>query len=416
MSAQEAAVKESQSTAAPSSRPAHFFVASDWACLLIAITSAVAGGAMVLKFFPGPKSAFVLLLLSAAVAGAMLWLRWIQLRRITLGRKWLVMAWCLFALLFAVLFPLSHQHRFGVGSDRDDALRVASAALVHGHYPYYGRTYFGNPITPLPGAVILATPFYLLGNVGLENLFWLAIFLWFSSIYFRERSTALMLVLLTLGAVSANLDDFVVGGDYGINGIYVAIALFAMIATADRDRPLILHIAACVLLGLAIDSRPTYIVVFPLVAAYLWQHSGPKVALRAVLISGLVAGVSSIPFYLYDPAHFGPLHVTHKLDMIPAKFRAPVVLPVAGLLIASVGFLTKLSVPRVYLLLGLSMLVMSGVPGILGWLFAGPTTVDGWYWLGWLSLPAFFILLWSLRVYEDNSEALRAANHPAAVP
>jgi len=413
VSVQETAAHESLpngslSTMGSKLKTAKFLVPSDRVCLLAAVANAVVGGDMLVKFLHWPKWPLAMCVLAAAVAGMLLLLRWIQLRGITLGRGWLIAAWCAFVLIFAVLFHLSHSRKFGVGSDRDDALRAAAAELVHGHFPYYARTYLGNAITPLPGAVILATPFYLLGNVALQNCVWLALLLWFGTIYFRERSTALMLVVLVFGTATVNLDDFVVGGDYLINGIYVAIALFAVLATAEREKPLILHIAACVLLGLAIDSRPTYVVVFPLLAAYLWQHSGPKAAIRAVLISGLVAGAASIPFYLYDPAHFAPLHVTHKLDMIPAKLKAPLVLPVAGLLASCLGFWMKLSVPRVYLILGLAMLVMSGIPGVWGWVTVGPRIVDAWYWLGWLTLPLFFILLWSLRVFEDNSEALRS--------
>lgn len=162
--------------------------------------------------------------------------------------------------------------------------------MVNGQYPYYAKTYLGNAISPLPGAIILATPFYLLGNVSLQNCVWLAVFLWFGSIYFRERSTALMAVLLTLGGALVNLDDFVVGGDFVINGIYVAVSLYLVLLAYEKNTPLIQQIGACILLGLAVDSRPPYIVVFPLLAAYLWQHRGASVAFRAVLITGLVGG------------------------------------------------------------------------------------------------------------------------------
>jgi len=411
---QATAVKEHPLSLSLDTQRQRFFVASDVIYLLVVVFNAVAGGSMCVKFLHGPALALSLFLLAGTVACAMVWLRWMHIKGKTFGRKWLVIAGCLFALMFAVLFPLSLRHLVGVGSDRNDALRVASAALVHGHYLYDARTYRGDPITPLPGAIILATPFYLLGNVSLQNLFWLAMLLWFASKYFRERSTALLFVLVLLGATSSNLDDFMVGGDYLINEVYVAIALYLVLLTHESKRPAIQQLGAEILLGLAIDSRPIYIVVFPLLAAYLWQRSGPKIALRAVLVSGFVAGALSIPFYLYDPAHFGPLHVTHKLDGIPAKYKATIVLPILGFLTSCLGFLVKLSKPRVYLLLGASMSLMLGIPGVMGLFSAGVLTVEGWYSLSWLTTATFFLMLWALWTYEKSGRALRLANQGEA--
>ena len=65
----------------------------------------------------------------------------------------------------------------GGGSDSDDALNLATRALLHGEYPYRIRTYLGSPATYLPGSLLLAVPFVLLGNAAYQDLFWLAAFL-----------------------------------------------------------------------------------------------------------------------------------------------------------------------------------------------------------------------------------------------
>lgn len=75
---------------------------------------------------------------------------------------------------FAVLFPHFNSQLPGHGSDRDDALNTAIAAVLHGEYPYARTTYLGNPITPLPGA-LLALPFWLLGNSAFQAVAWLAV-------------------------------------------------------------------------------------------------------------------------------------------------------------------------------------------------------------------------------------------------
>jgi hypothetical protein len=394
-----------------SSPQARSFLLSDVFCVLGVIACSLTGFAQITKYFHGAELVFFAVGIALVVVLAMLWLRWRHLKTDReLGILWLVLLWSLFALLFAVLFPISQRHILGVGSDRADALRVADSALMHSRYPYDAKTYLGNSVTPLPGAVLLSIPFYLMGNVSLQNLLWLAIFIGFSCRFFRDRSTALIYVLLLLGTSVGNLDDFVVGGDFLVNTIYVCVAVALVLATHEEKAPLWSQIASEVFLGLAVDSRPIYVVVFPLLLAYLWQRRGRNVAIRALLISGCTAALLSIPFYLYDPAHFAPLHVRHKLDFIPAKYHATFLFPALGLLGSCVGFFIRLSRQRVYLLLGISLLLMVGVPGLIEW-FCAPFTLPGWYGLGLLGLPGLFFSLCIVAKYQDTGHRLRSALH-----
>lgn len=247
---------------------------SDLLCVLGMIGGGLAGFAPVTKYFDGWMLVLFAIAIAVCVSALMLWLRGRHLSGGELRAGWLVLPWCVFVLLFIVLFPLANGHTLGAGSDRADALRIAASALVHGHYPYRALTYLGHPITPLPGAVLLAIPFFLLGNVSLQNLLWLALFLLFSQWFFRHRSTAIISVLLLLGASAARLDDFVVGGDFLVNAMYVCAAAALVMAAHQGDRTVWMRIAAGVFLGLAIDSRPVYIVVVPLLVAYVLQRRG----------------------------------------------------------------------------------------------------------------------------------------------
>lgn len=358
--------------------------------------------------------ALLLFALASFVAIAMVWLRVRQVRcQYELRTRWLFLVWIAFALIFAVLHPISQRHVLGVGSDRQDALRVADFALLHGRYLYSAPTYLGNAITPLPGAVLLSLPFYFLGSVALQNLFWLALFLAFASWFFRDRSTALVMVLLTFGAYTTNLDDFLVGGDYFINALYVSIAFAAALTAYEEEMPSWLQTAAAVLLGIAICSRPIYVVAFPLLLAYLLQHRGPVPAWRALLVSGLTAAVLSFPVYLYHPAHFAPLHIRHKLDFIPASYHAVIVLPTLGILVSCIGFFTRLTRPRVYLLFGLSLFAMVGIPGWIEW-FQNPFSLGGWYGVGLSAVPSLFFMLWILSRYQQTSRRLRHSQSSAA--
>lgn len=383
------------------------FAPSDILCVLGVIACSFTGFAQVAKYFHGVTALLIAIAIATCVTLALLWLRH---RHLTARRRlsvfWLALPWCLFTLLFVVLHPLAQRHIFGAGSDRADALSLGASALLHGHYPYRAATYLGNDITPLPGAILLAIPFYLLGSVSLQNLFWLGIFLLVSGWYFRSHSTAIVYVLVLLGASAANLDDFVVGGDYIVNAMYVCIAL-AIAAIAHRKGvPLWQQIASEVFLGVAVDSRPVYFVALPLLLAYLWKHCDRKTAMRAFLVSGFVAAGLSLPFYLYDPAHFSPLHVRDKLDFIPPQFHAAVVLGALGLLVSCIGFAMRLSRRRVCLLMGAALFLMLGVPGIAAW-FLFPLTMDAWYQLSLATPSALILSLWSFSTYERTGDRLR---------
>ena len=384
-----------------------FFQPSDFFYVSAAILSSLSGLAEAARHFHGMRLFFLALAIAFFVTLAMVWLRWSHLKGRQVDRWSPFLLWCVLLAVFAVLFPLAHRHIWGgAGSDRDDALRVSDLALVHGRYIYSAKTYLGNSVTPLPGAVFLALPFFFLGNVGLENLFWLALLLCFTGWFFHFRATGLVYVLLLFAASSTNFDDFVVGGDFLVNGIYVCIAMTLVLVACERKFPLWGQIASAVFLGIAIDSRPIYIVVFPLLLAYLWQRGDRAAAVRAVLISGLVAALLSIPFYLYDPAHFAPLHVRHKLDFISAKYHPALLFPLLGMLAACAGFFVRLTLPRVFLLMGISLFAMIGIPGVIHW-FLAPFTFNGWFGLALFGVPALFWELWIFSQYEANSLALQ---------
>ena len=66
----------------------------------------------------------------------------------------------LLAITCLVVYPYADAGRLGVGgSDADDALIIGAQALLRRSYPFYPTTYLGNPIVPMPGAIILAIPF-----------------------------------------------------------------------------------------------------------------------------------------------------------------------------------------------------------------------------------------------------------------
>lgn len=227
--------------------------------------------------------------------------------------------------IFLVVYPLADAGIIRGGSDSDDALDVAAAQLLHGRYPYAAQTYLDNPISPLPGAVLLAVPFVLLGASAYQNLFWLALFWLALRAYLKDGRSPLLLLWTALALSPAVWHQIVTGTDYLANSLYVLLFMLWLIrAAAGRGRQAVLF---AILLGVGLSSRANFLLLLPLLFAALARLAGPRAAAGYVATSGLSFLAVTLPFFLHDPASFSPLHTTDELG------RFDVVLPHAGLLI-----------------------------------------------------------------------------------
>ena len=335
-------------------------------------------------------------------------LRWLQSRGTgQIKWSWLAAFWVVLVALYLILYPISQRHIVGVGSDSEDALRRTAIKLLHHRYLYSVRTYLGNAISPLPGAVFLATPFYLMGRVSFQNLAWLAAFVFFCGIFFRERSTALAFLLVFVLASASTLDNFIVGDDYVTNAWYVCILVYVFLKTFEQNAWGWKHIVSGFLLGLALSSRPTFVVIPPLLLAYLLQHSRRTAeAWRSLALPLLVAAAVTLPFYLYNPRHFSPLHIRGKLDFLPpiAGNVLMVGLPLVAVAVACLGFFVRLTMPRLFLIAGIAMGFITLSPALMQAGMTGFSRV-GWGLLDYSIPAATFVGLWTFSRYEQGPSA-----------
>jgi hypothetical protein len=357
------------------------------------------------KYLPHEVWVFVglgLFCIMAIVAG----LRWVQKRRgdRQLGWGWFVALWALVAVLYLIVFPMAQLRPDR--NDSYDGIFVSSAQLLHHHFPYYVRDFHGNPITPMPGALFLALPFQMLGRLSLQNLFWLGMFMWFATQFFRFRSTAFAFLLVTVFGTARTLMDILTGADYPINWMYICISTVFFLSSAKgvlRWK----YVASGIFLGVALSSRPTYVLVLaPLILAYLMQRIGAMAALRRTTLPLLVMAAVTAPFYLYDPAHFAPFHVTDRLAFLPEQLQHPitVLLIVLAVAAACTGFLVRLTLPRFFLLAGIAIAVML-VPPVL--MFAlGPN--HSVLMMHYTTASACFLSLWAFRRMEDEFSVVGA--------
>jgi len=259
-----------------------------------------------------------------------------------LDRRW---AWRLASALFvalvvafAVLYPMSNSGErswistsgiAGGGSDRDESLNLGVVELLHGRYPYYAVTQLGNPVSQMPGSLVLAVPFVLLGNAALQNLAWCAIYFFISVRLIGDVRQALGLVVLLLATGPIIFQDVVTGGDLVANSVMVLGAMMLVLNQEGGSWTTGQSLFASAVLGFALSSRLSFLLLVPLLAERLVRRVGVRQAAGSLLVAGLVFVAITLPFYLYDPAGFAPLSIQNKFaqfgDYVPERV---VLLPV----------------------------------------------------------------------------------------
>jgi hypothetical protein len=300
--------------------------------------------------------------------------------------------------LFVLLYSIANSGLLGPGSDRDDALNVALQALLAGHYPYGVTTYLGNPPTPMPGGLILALPFFLLGNSALQNLAWMPIFIWWNVRYLENAALAFLYLLIFILGCLASLGDFVVGGDYVVNAIYVAVAMDMTLCAQDSPKTWCRY-AAGIFLSIAISSRPVYAAAVPILAGAIFHSFGIRRLAEFLVVVAIACAILNGPFFLYDPSRFPTAHLLAKLSGIPQFLHAPVVLPGLGAAIASVSFLVKVTRRNIFGFMAAALAPMFYAPFVYEMATQGLDS--GSLQFASYSLPvSLFGALWILREFS----------------
>ena len=268
------------------------------------------------------------------------------------------------SVVFAVVYPIADSGAVGGGSDRDDALNLASRELLAGRYPYGPLTYLGNLITPLPGAVLLATPFVLIGNSAYQNLFWLAVFFFAARMYLKDGRLALLLFWITAFS-PVILQQLVTGGDLLSNSLYVIGLLWLMThAVIKMPLPAWKKVAPAILFGLALSSRANYILLLPLVFSMLGQNVGWRTAAFYTAISCIALAAVTLPFYLFDPDGFSPLHIIGFYDQFDTVLpHTKIIFPLAGGAVAAALSLQRMDTSQITLLRNCA--IVQGFPVLL---------------------------------------------------
>ncbi len=256
-----------------------------------------------------------------------------------------VITFALLTLVVSFVYPLANSGRFGRGSDADDALLIAGGKLLNGEFPYYLSTYLGNMISPMPGAVLFAIPFVILGIIAIQNVFWLGVLFVTVRHYFQSSPMALGLIWLLLLFSPTVLQNLLTGADYVSNSIYILVFMWIMVTTiSDPKSAEWKRLLPTILFGIGLSSRSNFLIIMPLLLSIMVQNAGWISALKYLIISGITCLLVTVPFWLYDPAGFTPLivqsmKVTELQTVLPF---AGVIIPLSGILLATLLSFQKL--------------------------------------------------------------------------
>lgn len=218
--------------------------------------------------------------------------------------------------IFAILYPIENSRGLGKSSDRDQGLNLAAERLVHGEYPYYPKDDFAGPLSVLPGSILFATPFAILGNSAFQNFFWIASLLVVTARFLRDPSLSVILIGACIFLSPSAMHEFISGGDLLSNGIFVAV--LGGLALDQWTKPvgkISWLVVATVFLGIALSSRPNFLFLLPLLCMLVWKTCGfPRAFLCAMAVFGTTCLVT-LPFYTFNPDGFTPLIARAKIHI-----------------------------------------------------------------------------------------------------
>ena len=393
-----------------------------FAVVLVVVSTHLAsklGGPPVLVGYAAVTGLVVLLLVPSATEALHRAPRWVLPTLVAAALTVLV-------AVFAVGVPVSANLVLGVGSDRANALDVALSELAAGRYPYAATTYLQNPITPLPGALVLAAPFrFLLGTAAWQNVAWTALLLPVLNGGWRLRPGPTVLWLLTVVYGLEVWREFLIGDDL-VTGAVPALAAVAWTLRAatppslrspraepapDGSAPFLT--AAAVALGVTTCTRPHLALVVVVVAVAVGLRAGRRRGLFVGVVAAAVWAVLIVPFLLGGLARFSPLHVAAKVTAQRGLSVGIVVIALgAALLLGAVLWRVR---PASAEAVGWLCAAVMFAPSVLS--LARALAETGAVWSADLTLGAGAVpfAVWALAVRERaRADALRGAD-PVAV-
>lgn len=198
-------------------------------------------------------------------------------------------------------------------------------------YPYFAKSFAGNPPGPMPFYFIMALPFYLIGELGFLTVIGIMFFywlMWFKKVEPTIRVFTLLLILSSL----FNLWEVICRSNIFFNASLVLGSLIYILNQKIFNLKTL--IISGIFIGLLISTRNVFIISYIICFLYLWRVKAIQFKQLAVLgiISLLVFSVTFIPIvysHLEDFKIMNPF-IVQSTFLIPFEYTILFVLIAIG--------------------------------------------------------------------------------------
>jgi hypothetical protein len=237
-----------------------------------------------------------------------------------LSSKWFIFGTPLImAIVSTAFYPLADGLKVDMqGQDQDDCTILGVNAILSGENPHAKPSYFGNPCSPLLGAIIPFIPFALSNLMGLAGpvFFTLSI-----ALLYLQKVNRLQLgtFVALIAGTPASLELMVNGSDFVFIGFISLVAVFMVKKSENKILSNPELITLSLIVGLLSSARiSSLIFAVPFGLILLFRRN------RWVIFTVLVTIVSVLPnlaIYLSSPEEYSPLHLVAKgQSLVPGGF------------------------------------------------------------------------------------------------
>jgi hypothetical protein len=202
------------------------------------------------------------------------------------------------------------------GQDQDDCTIIVVRQLLAFEFPYDQTSYFGNPCSPLFGALVPYVPFVASGLFFLSNSALLLVAIWLG---FRltDSSQVFALTILTALAIPLTLELMVNGSDLVFIGF--GILLLSQLMTRAENQPTMLTVST-ILAAVLASSRISMPILAVAYLIWLFQRHRKRILTQFAILT-LVGLSPSLILYLVNPEGFSPLHLVGKSqNLVPGAW------------------------------------------------------------------------------------------------
>jgi hypothetical protein len=305
----------------------------------------------------------------------------------------------IFALISSALYPSADSLKsVMMGQDQDDCTILVAKQILLLDFPYDQVSYFGNPCSPLPGAIIPYLPFVALDAFLLANSFFLiSLVLFLHGRLAKDEFRVGALTVLILLAIPQTLELMVNGSDF----IFIGFAILVLVVSLEYPpRNEKAYFFMSLLAGLLASSRISLVVI---AAAYLIAlHFKSKQSFFTNFFVNATVGIApSLIIFLINPEEFSPLHLVGKgASLLPGNLLLAMIFVTCALTIfAFINSKVRNSSSAIFILVLSPQLVFLSLGDLIFWRLGDFSTWEG---------ASYWSILIPLLAYEFSKHFFKA--------